>query len=342
CLDRLCLDNPPQSDLTCLPFKEDDILIDPGIFCCYSEEQIGDQEIFREEARSGKYLWFEVKDLINKKKKKIPAQTVFLRWDLFGDEFRIRREEISTGAALGELGTNRAFNSGFLEVIERDACIYAYLSKKDIPRIVDFDGEIKKLEEYLGRYNLEAFVFDASSDLEVPTAISVVIDKTGIGTAVDVGSASDFTYEGAIYKSLLESIQCRRYARLFSDRRFPEGLPEEDEIFSLDHRFVYWHSLERINDLSFWLETKNTIQYSFLKSIVRSPEQILEELRRRNFNVFEVDITLPEIKREGFEVKKVIIPELHPLYLDERAKSLYSIHYGVIKDDHTLKPHPLT
>ena len=58
--------------------------------------------------------------------------------------------------------------------------------------------------------------------------------------------------------------------------------------------------------------------------------------------MFVADITLPEIKEKGFEVLKVIIPELHPLYLDERAKALYSVHYGSIKDNPDLKPHPLT
>jgi hypothetical protein len=61
-----------------------------------------------------------------------------------------------------------------------------------------------------------------------------------------------------------------------------------------------------------------------------------------HFNVFVADITLPEIKEKGFEVLKVVIPELHPLYLDENAKALYSIHYGQIKEDKTLKPHPFT
>ena len=44
----------------------------------------------------------------------------------------------------------------------------------------------------------------------------------------------------------------------------------------------------------------------------------------------------------GFEVKKIIVPELHPLYLDERSKALYSAHYGEIDEDKILKPHPLT
>ena len=68
----------------------------------------------------------------------------------------------------------------------------------------------------------------------------------------------------------------------------------------------------------------------------------LENVSLRNFNILVTDITLPEIKEQGFESLKVIIPELHPLYLDESAKALYSIHHGEIKDDPTLKPHPVT
>ena len=59
-------------------------------------------------------------------------------------------------------------------------------------------------------------------------------------------------------------------------------------------------------------------------------------------NIFIADITIPQIKTNGFEVVKVIIPELHPLYLDEEAKALYSVHHGEIKEDKTLKPHPFT
>ena len=65
-------------------------------------------------------------------------------------------------------------------------------------------------------------------------------------------------------------------------------------------------------------------------------------LSHKGYHIFVADITLPEIRKNGFEAIKVIIPELHPMYLDERAKMLYSIHYGEIKNNINLKPHPLT
>ncbi|MEX0920271.1 MAG: YcaO-like family protein [Candidatus Pacearchaeota archaeon] len=340
-LERLCIDNPRKDRLFVQKFDDKEEMVDPGIFCCYSNEQIGDREKFKKDARESDYLWVQSRDLINGGVKFIPAQLVYLS-NLFKGEFGIRKESISTGTAFGKEGTDRALNSGLLEVIERDSCIYPYISRTELPRIIDFNGKIGQLEEYLKRYNLEVFAFDATSDLDVPTVISAVIDKTGFGPAVDVGSASDFTYEDSAYKSILEAIQCRRHARLFKEGSFSEGAPNEDEIFSLEDRFVYWQPLERINDLSFWLESEKEISYSSLKSRVNNPQEILSKLGERKFNIFEVDITLPELKKEGFETKKIIIPELHPLYLDERAKALYSIHYGEVKEDKSLKPHPLT
>ncbi|MEM3121857.1 MAG: YcaO-like family protein [Candidatus Pacearchaeota archaeon] len=340
-LERLCLDNPERERLIESPFKYHKNFIDPSIFCCYSEEQIEDRKSYDNDARSSTYLWFNVFDVLNEKRVLIPAQTIFLK-DLFKEEFQLRKERISTGAAFGVKGTNRAFLSGLLEVIERDACIFAYLSHKELPRILEFENEIKDLEDYLRRYNLETIILDATSDPKVPTTICITLDRTGIGPAVEVGSASSLNYREAIYKSMLESIQCRRYARLFNEIRFPRGPPKDNEIFGLDERFVYWHSLERIKDLNFWIESDNKISFSSLKDYSITLEQILKELNKRRFNVFLADISLEEIKNNGFEVKKVIIPEMHPLYLDERAKSLYSVHYGKIKEDTTLKPHPLT
>lgn len=53
-------------------------------------------------------------------------------------------------------------------------------------------------------------------------------------------------------------------------------------------------------------------------------------------------MTLPELEEKGFEGKKVLIPKIHPLFLDENARALYSEHYGELKYDEKLKPHPIS
>jgi hypothetical protein len=63
-------------------------------------------------------------------------------------------------------------------------------------------------------------------------------------------------------------------------------------------------------------------------------------LRELGYHVLVADITLPEIAHAGFEVLKVVIPELHAPYLDERARTRYSVRHGLIARDACLAPHP--
>ncbi|MCX6815588.1 MAG: YcaO-like family protein [Candidatus Aenigmarchaeota archaeon] len=340
-LERLCLSNAQNEQFFLSYFEPNDNFVDPTIFYCYSEEQDESKKATLERIRQEKYRWVSGIDVLRGKEVLIPAQTVFLSSD-FNDEFSIRRETMSTGAALGLINTGQALGRGLLEVIERDACTSSYLSKRRLKRIANLDGEVKGLVDYFGRYHLEVYSFDATTDFNVPTALTITIDRTGIGPAVNVGSGSGFDYTSAIKHSILESVHCRAHARLMKDEESPNGFPKEDEIISLKKRFYYWYPTERISYLDFWLKDGPTVDYKALKEKRTSVKKILSGMKSRDYNVFVVDMTLPEVKRSGAETLKVIIPEAHPLYLDEKAKALHSVHCGDIPDDPQLKPHPLT
>lgn len=340
-LERICLYNPEEIKFVVSKFNENKDFVDPASFFCYSEEQVPNKEEILDKISSAEYRWWSVTNLTDNNKYFIPAQMVFLS-NIFDDEVQVRKERISTGAALGPLNTDYALNGGFMESIERDACISSYLTKRNLRRIIDLPDDIEELTEYLRRYQLEPHIFDATSDLNIPTVLVVTLDKTGIGAAVNVGSRSSATYEDAIKYAILESIHCRRTSRVMRHFRFSESLPKESEITCMDNRFFYWHSLERVNDLKFWLHNDESISYEDLKQKNMTFEQALSVVKSHGYNIFVADMTFPQIRDEGFEALKVIIPELHPLYLDERAKSLYSVHYGSIKEDKELKPHPLT
>ncbi len=340
CLERLCIINPIEEKFVISKFNNKEF-IDPALFFCYSNEQISNREEFFDELRSSEYRWWPVINLINEEKCFIPAQLIFLS-KIFNDEMPIRKEWITTGAAFGSIGTNLALINGFMESVERDSCIFSYLTKKKLSKITNLPSELEELISYLKRYNLHTNIFDATSDLGIPTVLVVTLDYTGIGSAVNVGSRASITYEEAIKYSILESIQCRRTSRVTRNFLFPEKLPTESEITSMNNRFFYWHSLERIKDLDFWLCDNGSVSYKELQKKDLTFEQALEAIKKRGYNLFVADITLPEVRNSGFETLKVVIPEFHPLYLDERAKALYSVHYGSIKDNKELKPHPLT
>jgi len=338
-LERLCLSNP-QKDFKISRHKKNGNFIPPSSFFCYSREQVSSLEEKRKELDEGEYRWIKSKRLPNGDKIYVPAQMVFLSRD-FSDEYALRKEQISTGTALGKIGENRAFKTGFLESVERDAIMGFYLKKIKGRKMFDFSDKISNLINYLNRYQLETHIFDVTTDLEIPSIFALTLDYTGLGEAVNVGSSSDLSYEKAIEKAITESIQCRRIGRVSKD--FLNARPiNESEINSLETRLIYWRDLDRIDNVRHLIEEEPQIPYRPILKKRISLETAMRNVSSKGFNILVADITLPEIRKQGFETLKVVIPELHPLYLDERAKSLYSIHYGEIKDNPTLKPHPVT
>jgi len=339
CLERICIFNPEKSLFAYHCFGNKANFVDPSIFASQSntcqnnlEKNIGRENL----------SWWSAIDFLNKTQVFIPAQMLFLSRD-FNEEFPIRKERISTGTAFGMIGNRRALYSGFFEVIERDAIMGAYLMKKNVSRIMDLPKEIKQIIDYYNRYKLETHIFDITSDLGIPAVMAVVLDRTGIGEAVNLGAKSGETYLECIKSAVFEAIQPRRAGRL-AYILHPEKMTYDYSagIKDMEERYAYWHPVERIDDIDFWINSSKEVDYKKLARINFSFEKSIELIRHRGYSVFVSDITRPEIKKCGFETMKVLIPELHPLYLAENAKELYSVHYGKIPDDPKLKPHPFT
>ena len=266
-------------------------------------------------------------------------QLVFLS-NSFRDETLIRREQITTGAALGPKGTDLAFASGLFEIVERDATMAAYLRRASPPRIIGLEGELRDALEYLRRYHLEPYLLDVTTDLGIPSVAAVTVDETGLGPAINVGTAAGLTFEEAISSALFESIQTRNPGRLFRDPS-SEPAPAGEGPRTIEQRFAHWYPTERIADLDFWLETPHEVRYDELASECRTLDEAQRLILDRGFHIYTAEVTLPELDQAGFEVLRVLIPELHPLYLTEANKMLYSVHHGEIRDDPSLPPHPV-
>jgi len=345
CIERICLFYPRSNNFIKARFEEGKSFLKPLDFLCFSKEQL--RENYKAHCKrimEPEYLWAEVTDHINNKFVFIPAQLVFLSNDFTSEP--IIREQISTGAALHS-NLDQALISGTLECIERDSYILAYLRKKQLNKIDTKDNkELSGIINYFRRYGLEPNIFDITSDLGIPTVMVITIDESGVGPAINVGLRSDFNYFDAISGALIESIQCRRITRLMKEIEYSDRVIKEDEIKSMNERYFYWYDKERIVDLGFWLSDSSSVNLEKVSDrdikIENKFDYLSKLLSSRGYKLLYSDISYPEIKSAGFSVVKVIIPELHPLYLDERLKCLYSHHGGNIKADVTLKPQPFT
>ena len=179
------------------------------------------------------------------------------------------------------------------------------------------------------------------TDLGIPVFMTIAVDRRGFGPGISVGLKAGFDRENVISGSILEAIQPRRqsrYSKEMEGSRFK--FPKEDEIDSMQKRYYYWYPVTMIKHLDFWIKNSKDRKFNRLPEYVTSFKEGIERVRDRGYHVFYVDITLKEISKIGFVAGKVLIPELHPLYLSEGSKFLYSIHGGNIKSIKGLKPHP--
>ncbi len=339
-LERLALFNPQKKNLLKQEYTKNSC-INPRLFLHYSHAQMNSHEQAVKKLENATLLWSPAIDYLNKKKVLIPSQSVYLA-DIFQHEMEIFPERISTGAAFA-VDQKRAFKSGLLEAIERDAAMITYLNKKKAPKIINFPEPINDIISYLKRYYIDISIFDITTDLNVPTFMSVACNKRGFGPAVSVGLKSGFDAEHTIYGCILESLQSRRQARfgkVMEGNKF-DSVPV-DSIDTKQARYFYWYPTKMIRYLDFWLKNNTVIKFNKIPQYTSSLNDCVKELKDRGYHIFYADMTLDEIKKMGFIAAKVVIPELQPLYLSEYAKVLYSVHAGEIVPPKGLKPHPFT
>lgn len=264
--------------------------------------------------------WIEGKSLISSRKKLVPAQLIYVPY-LYQHSEPLISFPISTGAATGTT-SNDALYRGICEIVERDAFMIAYLNKIPSPRIDLFstnDKSIRDIVNTFKRYKLEPIVLDLTNDLKIPVFATIILDRTGLGPAVSVGLKAGFDIRETIIGSIEESLMMRSWIRdkfIYEDPKYKR----EKEIVAIEDRAHFWFPVSAIKYLDFWIKNK-TLKKINIKGRGHSDnklEKIVKLLKEKKVDIIYVDITDKEIKKYGFVVVKVIIPQLQPLYLDER------------------------
>lgn len=274
----------------------------------------------------GPYSWVIGKNLSSMEDIYIPAQLVYLSYRRKGGEGLIRLP-ISTGAAAGT-AYSAAIYRGLCEVIERDAFMITYLNKlprSKVPLHKSENTEIKNILKIADNYNLQVNSYDISTDVAVYTFLTVIYDSTGIASAISAGLKSSLNPVEALLGSLQEAFHPRTWIRHKKDQ-FTGKISDLTEPSELLERAILWSSLESVKKLNFLLNsTKGTVKIEDYKdesegSSVKDLQKTVKLLNDRGYNSYFVDITpnVPSIKNTNFKVVMTAVPELQPLYLDER------------------------
>jgi ribosomal protein S12 methylthiotransferase accessory factor len=296
------------------------------------------KEEYAELLRNAKIRWLVGNDIAKNKSIFLPYQLVFLpTFEELGTEPLIRIP-ITTGTACGDSFEEAALR-GILECIERDSNMLCWLGKRNVPRIILDIHFFEELEKYLKRYNIKLYTWDLTSDLGIPSVLAITIDKTGTGPAVSAGTKADLDPKKAVLGAIYEAFHSRFWIRSLYHT---EGRPkiEKEDITDLSSRGFYWYNQDKIKHLKFLMKSEKQIRLSEMKNLTpknKTLGSLVNLLSEKHVDVYLVDITHPRISEKGFFVVRSILPQLHPMHLDENMPYHYSRRLEKINKDEVNK-----
>ncbi len=319
-IERYCLDHPNQVFILDSYNNIKDSALDPSIFINFRDCDLGfRKEEYIQKIKDSNLKWVEAINPLDNSRIKLPAQLVYVDFD-FNDELMIR-PRVSTGAAANET-LEEALYSGIMENIERDSYMLSYLSQKQLPKI-NLEKYFQETFNYFKRYLLDLYVFDTTTDLNIPSFMCLNIDRTGLGPAVSVGLKSSLNPKEGVLGSIKESQQVRQWIRNLWIQKGYDDSHLQKEILEIEDRGFYWYGLDKIAELEYLINSSSFKDFNKIKSPT-TKKNIVSYLKEKEISTYYVDLTLPEFKEIGFFVVKAIQPELHPLFLEESFPCYFS------------------
>jgi len=319
-LERFCLNNISKKMYFERYLDISDNSLNPSRLLNFREEDMRmNIKEYSDKINSTKIHWVKGRDESSLKEIFVPAQQIYVT-DFF--EEPLIRPRISTGAATHNSHLE-AINNGIMENIERDSFMINYLSKNKIPRI-KLDGKLMQIENYFSRYLLELNIFETTTDLEIPSFMCLNFDRTSLGPSVSVGLKAGLNPKSAITGAIMESQQVRQWMRFLYYKDNPKVPSEKREIIEAKDRGLFWYGIDKIKNLDYMANNPKLKNINEIKTPKISKEDLVHYLKDKKIDTYSVDISHKKIRESGFHVVKVVQPQLHPLFLDERFPCFYS------------------
>jgi ribosomal protein S12 methylthiotransferase accessory factor len=230
--------------------------------------------------------------------------------------------QISTGCAV-HTSRRRALVAAICEVIERDAIALTWLQRLRLPPLdpAVLSGQAATLIDWNKRRFLATHLFDATTDLGVPTAYCLQVAPHAQRAAQVVGCATGMTMAEAAEKALLETMTTRSAL----SRVDPASIKRE-EIRTLTDGAAYMGQPDMLPAFQFLLGSPGLKESPAESTFPEGEEQVLDSLmsilQASGMSAIAVDLTTDELADVGLTAVHVIIPELQPMSLVPSAQYL--------------------
>jgi ribosomal protein S12 methylthiotransferase accessory factor len=227
---------------------------------------------------------------------------------------------ISTGYA-AHSDPAEALVRGICEVIERDAIAVSWLQNIPLPVVGDklLSDETQELISWGRRHYIEYLIFDATTDIGVPTALCLGIAKHAGNFSQTISCATGRTVTSAVDKVMLDAVTVR-----WGDSP-TDDLPEDARDFrTMSQGVRYMAAPSRRAAFDFLINDAQKRPSEERLTLPTDSDEMLawlvETLSSKGMSVIAVDRTTHELAAAGMTAVNVIIPELQPMSLYPAAQ----------------------
>jgi ribosomal protein S12 methylthiotransferase accessory factor len=303
--------------------------IAPERFAAFSPEQRKETPRRKIES-SSKFLWIRGTSLVSRKPTYLPAQTVSALHDpeIFRGEPLIRHSN-TTGLATWPTQAGARLG-GALEVIEREAYMIMWLNQLILPRISleSVRTRSASLSEFIDtceRYRLKVHTIKLLTDAPTHAVCVVLEDESSMAPRYSFGLKAHRSLPYAIEKAMVEALRARRWYRHQSNegKMWDIAVPAR-RVGHLD-RILYWGVAEHAKNLAFTIagEIRDTTPAPWENDTVEEHlERVVEWCRTSGYECVSVSLGTSKKNPTPWSVEMVVMPELQPTYLEERAQQL--------------------
>jgi len=274
--------------------------------------------------------WTEGTSLVTRKQVMLPAAMVYVpyHYRLSAGEAPIA-QPISTGLAAG-CSFEEAALSGLCEVVERDAFTITWQAGLARPRI-DPGTVPPSCLDVLQRYRdagLDVRIMDITSDIPVPTFMTIALGHAETSPAVAVAAATDPSAEVALLKSLEELAHTRKFAKQLMEYTPP--IPVEaghPRVEDQRHHLRFYCPQSSKEHIAFASASDECRDFASVVDVAEAGAEsalraISGQIAALRMDVIACDLTTPDVRPLGLSVVRVAVPGMNPLFMGHKNRAL--------------------
>lgn len=269
----------------------------------------------------------------------------------------------SNGLAAG-VTLDMAILNGLLEVVERDAFMVSWLTRRQCSRVNYWrqGGLPATIRNHYSNFGIEVVVVNITTDLPIHVMMAISIDRGGGGPTAVIGLGADLNPRIAVEKALLETCQGRSgEAVRYRDKPPQEQLRSFDDVHdSMDHGALF--SMAHMLGQLYFLLAHGPFHEMPLEQLrdhstgdVRGDlRHCIDALVSVGSKVAYVEVTTPDISPLGLRVVQTLVTGLQPIHFGYGKERLggprlfevpMKLGYSarpLTEDEINPCPHPLT